>query len=466
MKIVKVVKSSIIFLPLLMCLCYAIIALRFLSGHLSMNMSLVVGMMLMPYLCSIEKDKRSLRFLIPALLMASLAFLVPARSVFFFFLLFSFLLFLENFIGKVSLLFFFVMVLISPLFKFFSDALSFPLRLWLSRTAADTITFAGIKARSAGNIINIDGFDFYIDQACAGLNMLNLSLLISLFIITFHQRKTCRSLSFLAIISVLVFTFLLNIFSNFFRILLVVIFKIMPGTTMHDLVGLFSLTVYVILPMVWLTGPFVNRFGKHIPKNEQSNKEGQDSFNKNLRNLFSSALVLRYPALQLIFFGIMVYLSLHPQKTPAASINDENIQLIGYQKTILENNVLKFENKEALIYMKPTAFYTPEHNPMVCWTGSGYEFQLINKEVIKGIEVYTGTLIKGKDKIYASWWFDNGPVKTIDQLNWRWQGAKGSKGFYLVNVNAATACGLKKITENLLTISKKSNLPFSMAGNP
>ena len=433
-------------LPVMMCMCYALISFRFLSGYLIRDLTLYVGIAIIPFVCRIESESRSLRFLIPALLFTLLAIFVPAKSTLLFTLIFTILLLFENFIGKISLNFLFVLVLLSPLFRFFSDTLSFPLRLWLSNTVAETIAMAGLHASATGNIITIDGYDFYIDQACAGLNMLGISLLICLFILSYHQKKNEKSLSFYSLLAMLALTFLLNIVSNFFRIMMIVIFKIMPETPMHDFVGMCNLIVYVILPLFAITGPFVQRFG---------NKIGHKTENQEM----TTGHIFKHPFLHLIFLGIVIYLSIHSaQHVPAAHKNSDRITLKGYQKTLLQNNVLKFENREALIYMKPTAFYAPEHNPMICWTGSGYEFQLIKKEMINGTEIYTGTLVKGKDKIYASWWFDNGKMKTIDQLQWRWNAARGNQEFYLVNVNAGKSQDLKRITAALL--------PSPFTGNP
>lgn len=443
MEIAGLRKPLTALLPVMMCLCYALISFRLLSGYLIRDLTLYIGIAIIPYVCRIESKSRSLRFLIPALLFTLLAIFIPAKSTLFFTLVFTMLLLFENFMGKISLNFFFVLVLLSPLFKFFSDTLSFPLRLWLSDTVAKTITLTGIHARAAGNIITIDGYDFYIDQACAGLNMLSISLLICLFILSFYQKKNERSLSFYSLAAVLILTFLLNIVSNFFRIMMIVIFKIMPATAMHDLVGMCTLIVYVILPLMALSGPFVQRFGKiNLEKEDQA-----------------TAHLLRYPVLHLMFFGVIIFISIRSaENVQGAHSNGKHITLKGYQKTFLQNNVLKFENKEALIYMKSTSFYAPEHNPMICWTGSGYEFQLIKKEMINGTEIYTGTLVKGKDKIYASWWFDNGNMKTINQLQWRWNAARGDQEFYLINVNATKSEDLKRITAALL--------PSPFAGNP
>jgi hypothetical protein len=86
---------------------------------------------------------------------------------------------------------------------------------------------------------------------------------------------------------------------------------------------------------------------------------------------------------------------------------------------------------------------------MICWQGSGYNFTSIRKQTITGREVYSGILTKGADKIYSAWWFDNGSLKTVSQLEWRWTAAQGSKPFYLVNVNASSEAGLLKAVADL-----------------
>lgn len=125
--------------------------------------------------------------------------------------------------------------------------------------------------------------------------------------------------------------------------------------------------------------------------------------------------------------------------------NADAVVLTGYHKQLLASGVLKFENARALVYLKPTPFYGPEHNPMICWQGSGYNFTSIKTEVMNGRQIYSGVLTKGKDKIYSAWWFDNGSLQTISQFEWRWAAAKGSRPFYLVNVNASSEVGLKSV---------------------
>ena len=419
-------------LPLGFCLVYLFILILLMQNYFLWNSNVFIGLALAPYICSVENGKRSLRYLIPALLMSGIALMMAVKTTLFLAMIFAVLLLAENLWGKINSVLLFLLLLISPLFAYASSLFGFPIRLWLSEVAARIIGFLGIKASASGNMITLDNYEFSVDQACAGLNMLATSLIICLFIISFYQRKLGKQLSFLQIVLLLTGTIGLNIVCNLFRIILLVLFKVMPGNFMHDGIGVICLLGYVIIPLLLFTKLFTKRYVK-----TKTNEESRF-------NLISH---LRYPLLHFLFLMMMISITLNLKPMDKVSQSYNPIRLNGFKKEILENGIIKFENKEALIYMKSTAFYASEHNPMVCWKGSGYDFKFIKKQIIKGKEIYTGTLIKGKDKIYSAWWFDNGTIKTINQLNWRWHAAKGEKKFYLVNVNAANPSHLKSITE-------------------
>jgi hypothetical protein len=119
-----------------------------------------------------------------------------------------------------------------------------------------------------------------------------------------------------------------------------------------------------------------------------------------------------------------------------------NISLKSYKKECLENGVIKFSNGQSLIYIKALNFYTPEHNPMICWTSSGYAFKCVNEEMIAGEKICTGILKKDQDTIYTAWWFDNGEMKTISQLAWRWRCLRNNDNFILINVCAPSKAAL------------------------
>lgn len=409
-------------------LVYIALAVWFIPGYVLWDANLIMGVLLAPYVCRVDRGRYSLRYLIPAVLTLGLAIIAPVNTLFFMAMLFAVLLLVENTLGKVSEMLLFLLLLISPVFGHISRLAEFPARLWLTENVAKVLTATGTPAASAGNMISLDGYEFSVDPSCAGLKMLVLSVLIALFVLAYYQRQTSKRLSFKMLVLLCLATVALNVVCNFFRILLLVAFKIMPGTLMHDLVGIVCLCTYVLAPLLLSIRPAVNRWGRPTEKGEER----------------YPPTAIRYPYLHLVFAGAMIFVAMHLAKADTLITANNSIQLSGYHKTKLDGGILKFEDQKALIYLKPTAFYAPEHNPMICWVGSGYEFTAIKPETISGISIYTATLVKDNDKIYAAWWFDNGRLKTTNQFAWRWDAARSNSRFYLINVNAATKTQLQQ----------------------
>jgi exosortase N len=238
--------------------------------------------------------------------------------------------------------------------------------------------------------------------------MLVLSVLIGLFVLSWYQKQMGKVLGFKWLTLLCTLTVALNVVCNFFRILLLVAFKIMSGTFLHDAVGIGCLLIYVLAPLFIGIKPLLARVGKvAVTKPLSEQKQG-----------------IRYPFLHIALLAAILFVAGHLVKADALVTSTNNIQLAGYQKKQLDGGIMKFENADALIYLKPTTFYAPEHNPMICWVGSGYAFKNIRRETIGGHGLYTATLVKNTDRIYAAWWFDNGRLKTVNQVAWRWAAAQ------------------------------------------
>jgi exosortase N len=420
-------------------LIYAAIGAKLCFTYFKWDANMLLGLALLPYICKVKQRGFSLRYLAPAIIFTLIAACFPVKTNLFLALMFSGMLFFENLKGKISPVLFLLLLLISPAFTYISDTFSFPLRIWLSGVAAFMLTNMGITTQAAGNVILLNGSEFLVDQACAGLHMLAASLMICLFMIAHYQRQTAKQLHVMWIMFLLVFTFALNMVCNLCRILLLVFFKIPAGTLMHDATGVICLFIYVILPLLWLSAFILKRSDKpHI----------DPRFYKTVRLVPNQ---LRYPFMHLFFAIAMITVSFNIKSMDdLGDKNASNVSLSGYKKQVLESGVIKFEKPGALVYVKPSPFYCTEHNPMICWQGSGYVFSKIKTQVIAGRQVYSGILNKAKDKIYLAWWFDNGSMKSINEFEWRWTAAKNGTLFYLVNVNAATEEGL---TEAVKTIS-------------
>jgi exosortase N len=371
--------------------------------------------------------------------MTAVAIMVPVNTMLFLALALAALLWAENIIGKLNDSFMFLLFVVSPVFKYLTGMFDFPVRLWLTSQTARLLTFTGVKAIAIGNQIRLANQDFSVDPACAGLNMLIISLLLSLFILTHFQRQLGIYLKFIYLVGFFIVVIGLNVVCNFFRIFLLVSFKIMPGTFFHDFVGIACLVIYVIAPLIMGVKPLLKRLGK--TKCAPTKPKRPINF-------------VRHPVLHVVLSAVLLFISLHLVNADTLLSKGKNMELPDFTKYEMDNGISKFYNKDALIYLKPTVFYAPEHDPMICWTGSGYQFAAIQKENISGVEVYTGTLEKGSDKIYAAWWFDNGHIKTVNQLQWRWASAINAKRpFYLVNVNTSDPGKLRREINDLIELN-------------
>jgi exosortase N len=418
-------------------LTFLFIGVWFLPNFFKWDINLFAGLLLAPYICNVQKGKFSLRYLLPTLLALLLAICIPVKTFFFIALIFSVLLMIENCLGKLSYAFLLLAFLISPVFKYLIAIVDFPIRLWITTKVVDLLNVIGLPANAAGNIIELDKYNFAVDPACAGLNMLIISLIICLFLLVHYQKQTGKNLSFMFIIGLFTLTIGLNILSNYFRILLLVVFKIMPDTFFHEFVGIACLLLYVLLPLMFIIKPIINFFGK--PTLHSGAQNG------------SLPSTIRFLWLHLLVLILTVCIGLNLVKADTFSVNNHQIEINGFKKKSLAGGILKFENKESLVYIKPTPFYVPGHDPKLCWTGSGWTFENIQKETIAGVEMYTALLTKKTDKIYAAWWFDDGNTRTVNQILWRWTSAKYANQFYLVNVNALNKVNLTKQVSILLS---------------
>ncbi|MES2837016.1 MAG: exosortase N [Bacteroidota bacterium] len=412
---------------------YLITGFFLLKNFIIVDVNVFLGLAITPYVIDFEKGAYSQKYLVPTVLLLILSFYIQIYTLVFLIVLFGIIYLLESRIGKVSYLFFFLLIILSPIFKFLSNSIGFPIRLWLSEVTGNLLLFTGKKVETIGNIIIIDGFEFSVDPACAGLKMMAISFIISIFLIAYFQNKIKSRISFFQVSIILIFTFILNVICNLFRIISLIIFKILPDNPLHDFVGIVCLLLYVILPLFFVI-KLILKFSKYEP----SAKPEQNKISR-LNILYNSIIIC-----SLLFSSFKI------QNSNSTTIITNIITIDGFKKEILKTGITKFENNNALIYLKPLQFYNAEHNPMLCWTGSGYEFSTINKIKISGIDVYTGVMKKGNDKIYTAWWFDNGTTKTISQIEWRWVSAKENSLCYLINVSASSQKNLIIQTENLL----------------
>ena len=394
-----------------------------------------LGLVSLPLSFKIRRGRSSSRFLWFTLAFAAFSFFFPTTFGIYCVLLGCILTIIEQLEGKTNLLFLFHLLLLSPLFQYFNSLVSFPIRLALSSTAGEMLRFAGFNIEISGNLIQLDGADFLVDSACSGLFMLRYSFLFAILILAKLQSEA-KEWDLKEIAGLLAVLFFLNISGNLVRIVILIVFKIMPESWFHDLIGLCIFLNYSILPFYFLAAYWLKKKENH-PK---------DPLSKRLTSSLPFPWILALLLLSITSAGFK-----NSSRMEKEISMDREIAA-SYKAEKVNGNVYKLRTEKALIYLKPPVeAYNADHNPLICWKGSGYEFKHITTTTIGELEASTAELIKGKDTLYTMWWFDSGKSRTGSQWSWRWRSLSQKEDFYLVNITAGSQEALREEARKILT---------------
>ena len=414
--------STLLSIGLVACICLH----EFLSYQL---FNIVLAAFAMPFVLQVRSDKkRSYRFACSALLFILLSFYVPV-STFVYFSLLSILLFAMEFrFGRVNFAAIMVVLLSMPITTYLANTFSFPIRLRLTSICETIFHAIGIPVEAVGNTFSYEGNDFTVDPACMGLNMLIASLLIGLLLFGFYQKKYQRKVPNLILIAYLMIVFLLNVLSNLIRIVVLVLFRVYPETLAHDLVGIFCFLVQIVFPAWIICWSLIKVF--------PFSKEEETVTRVQKQALFSNqyfSIVIHGVCCGLLWVSAL-YVSNKSENNTMTSIPD----IPGYTVAPFSKEVLKLENDFSLVYVKQIRWFCDtEHNPMICWQGSGYSLSHVQEAVLNGQSVYTAILQKGEDVLYTTWWYSNGKTSTLSQLHWRKDMLLGAPPYSLLNVTTA-----------------------------
>ncbi len=409
-----------------------ICSLLFLKNYFVVQNTTIIGLMIFPYLIIIQEKKQySYRYLPWAFFLVLFGLWLPVKSIFFFTAILCALTLIEMWVGKTNHLPMFMLFLLSPILIYFRSILGVSIRFQLSDLASSILSFTGLPIQVFGNTIHYAQDVFSIDPACMGLSMLTHSFLLGLFIMAYFQKSTQSILPFYQNALLLVSLLILNLISNLIRIVCLILFKVYPELFAHDLIGIVCLILYILVPFYFLCKWTYNKY----PMNKTI-------FNSKANN---HSIVKKGVS---ILLGIGFFAQGISTEKHFSNLDTlpQYCTIPTYKKEKATNDVLKFSKKDALIYVKPIPhFYSAEHSPLICWSGSGYQFKRIEKKVIGKTEVFIGVLQKdGGSPFYSCWWFDNGQHKTINQWNWRINALKTHTNYSLINVNASTYEKMKK----------------------
>src|SRR6185503_11562679 len=332
---------------ILMILAYAALFICTLSSYIQwQSVNFITGIIAMSMVTRFDQNSRSGRYGVFAFLLTLISVLLPINTILYFAFTFTILFLLETFYGKTSILLFFLMIFLSPVFQYFINVFSFPIRLQLTAWAGNIMNVAGIDNRVQGNIIFYKGNEYSVDPGCMGLNMLLLSMIAAIVILSRRENILQRKSAMLWIGLVFIAALLLNIIANVLRIILIVQFNILPGTALHEITGIACFLIYIILPLYFIVKG-MDSLMKHKPIRHNDDKEKMITLKKAwVMNLFITPL--------------LVLASFKNAELKNGRVDDwQEIKTVSdYSAQSLPQQTIKLEKKGLLVYIKKIpAFY-------------------------------------------------------------------------------------------------------------
>ena len=289
-----------------------------------------------------------------------------------------------SFTGKFSYVAFICILLFSTLFNKFFEHLTAEIKQGLCHAVFLTL-------KNFMTLDRIEGVNFYvnnakitIDTACMGLSMFKTGLLTGAILLAVEERKQQKYFGILPIVVFCFMVIVLNLISNYFRIVTLVILGCTQENTLHHLVGLLCFGMYQVVPMVFIINYFKPKAAAIAAANFQSK---------------------RIPII--LTFGVLFITSLEVKSLQ----NNDLLQNLNPKYNVkngmwVNDEVFKIATPNKLIYIK-----TPSHKPLICWTGNGYTITE-SKEILSGKEkVWFSKMEKNNIQYQSIWWYECGRKK-------------------------------------------------------
>lgn len=284
-----------------------------------------------------------------------------------------------NITQKFSFIAFICILLFSSLFSTFFEYLTTEIKQSLCY-------YVYLTLKNFMPINKIEGVNFYInnakitiDTACMGLSMFKTGLLSGALLLTLEEKKHLKYFNIIQILLFCCLLIVLNIISNYFRIITLVLFNCTEENVLHHTIGILCFVFYQIIPMLFLIR-FFN------PKKEEITMT---------RNFYPVLFTL---VGTLIVLGTSFEIKKEQHYNLLGNLNPEYQNKKGVW---INKEVFKIVLPEKLIYIK-----TSNHNPLVCWTGAGYKI-IKSKEVKKGNEkIWQVKMEKNNIQYYSYWWYE------------------------------------------------------------
>lgn len=286
-----------------------------------------------------------------------------------------------SFTGKFSYIAFICILLFSTIFNKFFEHLTSEIKQGLCYAVFLTL-------KNFMTIDRIEGVNFYInnsritiDTACMGLSMFKTGLLTGAILLTLEEKKQQKYFGIILIVVFSLIVIVLNVMSNYFRIVTLVILDCTQENALHHLVGLLCFGIYQVVPMVFI----INYFKPKVAGIQETNFQ------------FKSIPII-------LIFGALILTSLEVKSVQ----NNDLLHNLNPKYNVkngvwVSDEVFKMATPNKLIYIK-----TPSHKPLICWTGNGYTIT-DSKEILIGNEkVWYNKMEKNNIQYQSIWWYECG----------------------------------------------------------
>lgn len=248
-----------------------------------------------------------------------------------------------------------------------------------------------LTLRNFIKIDKVEGVNFYIngtkiaiDTACMGLSMFKTGLLTGAIVLTLEERKQKLYFSIFQIIAFCIIIVFLNIISNYFRIITLILLDCTEENVLHHSIGLICFLLYQVFPMLLIIRYFKPKKAATV------------------------VLEAQHKLLPIIIAVVLITATTFEMR------NAINLNLLSNLDTRydikkgewVDKEVFKIQSHNKLIYIK-----TPSHKPLVCWTGAGYKITESKEIFVEDEKVWFNIMEKNHLEYQSVWWYECGEKK-------------------------------------------------------
>lgn len=336
--------------------------------------------------------------------------------------------FLPYFSYRFQSLGIFIFLLTPPFVEKYTLLIGFELRIFLSYLTGLILGFLDSTTTVQGNLILFKNQTFSVDPACEGLKFFTGLFLLKLSFFNTFLRENINLRKTLIILLISVFSFLIWLWANLVRIIILILFSIPEESFLHSIVGVISFLCFIGLPFTLLWIYYI----------KETNQINLPNINLNFAQIHYN---------QIILFGLPILLSF------SILIRSKNIIIPTSQweahygdftlDTDNENKESQFyRNKKATMILKRNLpILGVGHHPKICFEAIGYSFKneeeifISKSEIIRRAEIE-----KDKKKFFLSWWYTkenknlNTQNRTTAELEWRKDVLFNNQSYVQVNL--------------------------------